>query len=77
MTNESIFIYNHLTGEEIVREMTDEEQAKRDAQVVANLEAIALKKQAEIEARNVKVSAYKKLGLTEAEIDSLVPPLEI
>lgn len=44
MTNDNVYIYDHSTGEEIVREMTDEEQAKRNAEIAAN----AAKKQAEI-----------------------------
>ena len=33
--NDSIQIYNNLTGETIVREMTDEEQAQRNAEIAA------------------------------------------
>jgi len=61
MTNENIFIYDHATGEEITREMTDEEQAERNAEVAVGL----AKKQTEaIEAEaiaNAKVEAADKL----------------
>jgi len=72
MTNQ-IGIYNHSTGENIVREMTNEEQAQKDAEVEA---ARIAKEQAKIEAeqlRETKIAAYEKLGLTEAEIEALLP----
>ena len=72
MTNQ-IGIYDHNTGENIVRDMTDEEQAQRDAEVEATRIA---KEQAELEAkqlRETKIAAYEKLGLTEAEIEALLP----
>jgi type II secretory pathway predicted ATPase ExeA len=61
MTNDSIQIYNHETGETVVREMTDDEQAARNADVA---EAIAAKeaKQAEAEAvAQAKADAVDKL----------------
>jgi hypothetical protein len=61
MTNENIYIYDHATGEEITREMTDEEQAERNAEVAIGL----AKKEAEaIEAEaiaNAKIEAVDKL----------------
>jgi len=68
-----IGIYDHSTGENIVREMTDEEQAQRDTEVEVTRIA---KEQAELEAKQLKetkIAAYKKLGLTEAEIEALLP----
>jgi hypothetical protein len=65
--------YDHSTGENIVREMTDEEQAQRDAEIEATRTA---KEQAELKAkqlREIKIAAYEKLGLTEAEIEALLP----
>lgn len=73
MTNNQIGIYDHITGENIVREMTLEEQAQRDAEIVAWK---TNKAEAELEAeqsRETKISAYEKLGLTEAEIEALLP----
>lgn len=73
MTNDKLFIYDHSSGEEVIREMTDEEQAQRDAQVAAWFAQEAQAK-ADAEAlRQTKVSAYEKLGLTEAEIEALLP----
>ena len=72
MTNQ-IAIYDHLIGEQIVRDMTVEENAEREAEIAAYLET---KTQREIEAeelRTNKISAYQKLGLTEAEIEALLP----
>lgn len=72
MTN-LIGIYDHTTGENIVREMTSQEQAQRDAEIVAWQTA---KENAKLEAeqlRATKIAAYEKLGLTEAEIEALLP----
>ena len=72
MTN-LIGIYDHTTGENIVREMTDEEQIARNKQI-AIWAAEKEKTQLEAEqARQTKISAYQKLGLTEAEIEALLP----
>ena len=61
MTNDNVYIYDHSTGEEIVREMTDKEQAERNAEIASN----AAKKQAEsVEAEavaNAKAEAATKL----------------
>ena len=72
MANDKIYVYNHSTGEEIVREMTDEEQAERDAEVAAALEA-KVQRQAEVEAKAAtKQAALEKLGLTEEEVKALL-----
>jgi len=61
MTNENIYIYDHATGEEITREMTDAEQAERNTEIAAGI----AKKQAEaLEAEAIaaaKVEAADKL----------------
>jgi Holliday junction resolvasome RuvABC DNA-binding subunit len=77
MTKDNIYYYNHETAEEIIREMTDEEQAQRDADVAAYLAEKQAKEQAEAEARALKISAYHKLGLSEAEIEALLPTPQI
>ena len=65
--------YNHNTGENIVREMTPEEIAILEADQTALREGKA-QREAEVEAtRAAKISAYQKLGLTEAEIEALLP----
>lgn len=43
MANDSVTIYDHATGETIVREMTDAEQAIRDAEVAESVAAKAAK----------------------------------
>lgn len=69
----TISIYDHSTGEHIVREMTAEEQAEYDAEV-AEWEAKKAAKEAEAQSlRQAKISAYEKLGLTAEEIEALVP----
>jgi hypothetical protein len=72
MTN-LIGIYDHTTGENIVREMTTDEQTQRDAEIEAWQTA---KENAKLQAeqlRETKIAAYEKLGLTEAEIEALLP----
>ena len=73
MTNDKVFIYDGWNDEYIVRELTDEEQAAKDAADALTIEQEAQSK-AEAEAlRQTKISAYQKLGLTEAEIEALLP----
>jgi hypothetical protein len=68
-----ISIYDHNTGKQIERDMTGEEQAQRDIEIDDYLEAQAkLKKEAE-NLRNLKISAYERLGLSKAEIEALLP----
>lgn len=72
MTN-LIGIYDHFLGENVIREMTDQEQAERNAEIEAWKIA---KENAKLEAeqlRQTKIAAYQKLGLTEAEIEALLP----
>lgn len=77
MANETIQIYDHLTGETIIREMTDEEQAKRDAEIAAYLAEKAAKEAEAAQLRATKISAYQKMGLTEVEIEALLPTPKI
>jgi hypothetical protein len=61
MTNDLIQIYNHETGETVVREMTDDEQAARNADIAETIEAKEVK-QAEAEvAAQAKAEALDKL----------------
>jgi hypothetical protein len=61
MTNENIYIYDHATGEEITREMTDAEQAERNAEIAVNV-AQKQAEQAEAEAvAQAKLDAVDKL----------------
>jgi hypothetical protein len=69
MTKPMVRIHNTETDEVIDREMTDAEFKIYEANKTATVN-----NQAEIEeARQLKISAYQKLGLTEAEIDALLP----
>ena len=73
MPNNNIFIYDHLTGTEITREMTDEEQALFDAKTQSNFALAEKEKQKQDLLRQNKISAYEKLGLTAKEIEALLP----
>lgn len=78
MPNNNIFIYDHLTGTEITREMTDEEQAAFDETTKTNLAIAQEEEQKQELLKENKISAYTKLGLTKAEIEALMPtPLTI
>jgi hypothetical protein len=66
MTNENIYIYDYATGEEITREMTDEEQAERDAEVAANLarkQAEAVEAEAQVAAKIEAADKLTALGI--------------
>jgi hypothetical protein len=71
--NDKIYIYDHNAGEEIIREMTDEEQAQHNAEAVRLSAAKAERLATEAELRATKISAYHKLGLTADEIEALLP----
>lgn len=74
MSELNIYEFDNATAKEITRTMSNEEQAQRDAEVVAWLAQEAQAK-ADAEAlRQTKIAAYQKLGLTEAEIEALLPP---
>ena len=73
-----IGIYDGLTKEQIEREATPQEIAQREAEIAFNIEEEANTKAQEQNLRDVKVAAYQKLGLTEAEIEALLPlPVQI
>ena len=67
MSKDTLMIHNVETDEIIIRELTDEEQAVRDAEVAA----VLAEKQAQIEAAETKAVARQalldKLGITEEE----------
>jgi hypothetical protein len=67
MANDSIKIINAETGEEIEREMTDEEQALRTQQVTDYLAEKAAKAEAKLETENNKMKLLDKLGITADE----------
>ena len=72
MTNDIINIYDGLTGEYIVREMTDEEQARRDAEVAFYQAQAAAEIQAKEEATVKRQALLDKLGITEEEAKLLL-----
>ena len=69
MTKPMIRIHNTETNEVIDREMTDAECRIYEANKQARLNEQTLIE----ETRQLKISAYQKLGLTEAEIEALLP----
>lgn len=72
-----IGIYNAETNEQIVRDATPDEVAAREAEIAEYLERTEAQELAAAELRATKISAYQKLGLTEKEIEVLVPtPVE-
>lgn len=73
MANDTKLIHDVATGEITIVELTDEEQAIRNAEIAANEAAKAAAKKEADDIRQNKISAYQKLGLTQAEIDALLP----
>ena len=66
-----IGIYDHATGETIVREMTPEETAQRDAEIAQWKAAKEAKALAEQEAEAKKTAALAKLEALGLEVDDL------
>jgi hypothetical protein len=74
MTKDIIKIVNVETGEEIEREMTDEEQALRDTQVASYFAKKSEQESAALQAEADKASAAAKLaalGLTTDDLKAL------
>jgi hypothetical protein len=67
MANDLIKIINCETGEEIERQMTDDEQAVRDADKATYLADKTAKEVAQNEAAASKTQLLEKLGITEDE----------
>lgn len=73
MTN-NIQIYDHITGETIIREMTAEESARRDAEIAEWKATKEAKELAEAETVAAKATAEAKLaalGLTADDLKAL------
>lgn len=71
MPNDQITVHDCATGETIVREMTDDELARRD-QIIADQQAaeqLAAEKRAAKQSARAKLAA---LGLTDDEINALI-----
>lgn len=68
-----VSIYDHTTGEQIEREMTEAELEQRDIEA-AELAKLQAEAAAEAEAlRNLKIAAYEKMGLSPEEIEAILP----
>lgn len=68
MTNPIVRVHDMETGEIIDRPMTEHELADYEASI-ANLNA---EKEAQANARALKVAAYEKMGLTAEEIAAIL-----
>ena len=71
MTNE-IGIYNHETGESLVREMTKDEKEIIDSEVTAFHAQEAEKVKARLKAATDKAALLAKLGITADEFKTLL-----
>lgn len=72
MSNDLIKIINAETGEEIEREMTNEEQAERNAEVADSLAKKATVEAAALQAVTDKAALLAKLGITADEAKLLL-----
>lgn len=73
MPNDTYYVHNVATDEIEIIELTDDEQKQLDAERQKAIAAKAALKLEQEQLRLTKISAYQKLGLTEAEIEALVP----
>lgn len=72
MSNPTIEIFNAITGENIIREMTDAEYAAEKVRIKSN-EEITEQAVAEADAKaEAKTAVLAKLGLTEEEAKALI-----
>lgn len=65
--------FDALTGEQIVRDATPEELQARKAEIAEASAQKAEKKKLAEELRITKIAAYQKLGLTDEEINAILP----
>ena len=73
MTNDKIYTHNVASDEITVVELSDQEQVLRNAKVSKSLEDAEKAKANAETLRQTKIAAYQKLGLSEAEIEALLP----
>jgi hypothetical protein len=72
-----ITIIDATSGEVVERQMNESELANYENNINNFIAEQAEQKKAAEELRTAKISAYQKLGLTEAEIEALLPkPIE-
>ena len=72
MSNENIYTYDHASGLETVREMSDAEQADRNADVAVAEAAMAAEQAAIDQAATDKAALLAKLGITADEAKLLL-----
>jgi len=72
MTNTKL-IHDVATGEIEIVALTSEEISDRNAQIQQWKTEREAREQQALLAKQTKISAYQKLGLTEAEIEALIP----
>ena len=72
MANNTVYLYDHKTGVETIREMTDEEQKIRNAEVADYQAARAAKAEAKAQAATDKAALLDKLGITADEAKLLL-----
>ena len=72
MTNTKL-IHNVATGEIEIVELTANEITEREAQIQQWKAEREAREQQALLAKQTKISAYEKLGLTPAEIEALIP----
>jgi hypothetical protein len=72
MENNKVFIYDHLSGDQIEKEMTVKEKKERQLDI-ANSEAEMIAQEAAIEAKAAEKQAIlDRLGLTADEVKLLL-----
>ena len=72
MTKFKLIEVNCETGQEILRDMTDEEQAQREADIIKSAAEELAKLQAEEQAAAKRQALLDKLGITEDEAKLLL-----
>lgn len=72
MTNDNKYVFNAETGEEVIRAMTDEEQAERNADIALAAQIKSNKAAEEAAKRAAKEAVLEKLGLTAEEAAALL-----
>lgn len=70
MTNGMITEYNHDTGETIVREMTDKEQAEYDAVIADSVNQAQIMEEAKAK-RAAAIEKLEALGLSAEDLKAL------
>ena len=72
MSNDTIYTYDHESGLETVREMSDAEQAERNADVAVAEAAAAADEAAIAQAAIDKAALLARLGMSEDDLKTLL-----